>query len=38
MGPTFRIKLRLRRFARRHPWISFSIRSFIVFSATFGGA
>lgn len=38
MGRTFRIKLRLRRFGRRHPWISFSVRSFIVFSATFGGA
>lgn len=38
MGRTFRIKLRLRRFGRRHPWISFTVRSFIVFSATFGGA
>src|SRR4029077_15201585 len=32
------IKLRIRRFARRHPWIIFSVRSFMVFSATFGGA
>src|SRR5947207_12419908 len=38
MGRTFRIKLYLRRFGRRHPWISFTVRSFIVFSATFGGA
>jgi len=30
--------LRIRRFARRHPWIVFSVRSFMVFSATFGGA
>jgi PAS domain S-box-containing protein len=33
-----RIKLRIRRFSRRHPWIMFSIRSFTVFSAAFGGA
>jgi PAS domain S-box-containing protein len=38
MGRTFRIKLHLRRFGRRHPWISFFVRSFFVFSATFGGA
>src|SRR6478672_6690112 len=38
MGRTYRIKLHLRRFGRRHPWISFTIRSLIVFSATFGGA
>ena len=38
MGRTSWIKLRMRRFARRHPWIIFSIRSFMVFSATFGGA
>src|SRR3981189_389133 len=36
MGRTYRIKLRFRRFGRRHPWISFTVRSFIVFSATFG--
>ena len=30
--------MRIRRFARRHPWIVFSVRSFMVFSATFGGA
>jgi PAS domain S-box-containing protein len=33
-----RIKLRIRRFSRRHPWIMSSIRSFTVFSAAFGGA
>ena len=38
MGRTFRIKLRIRRFARRHPWLVFVVRSFMVFSATFGGA
>ena len=38
MGRTFRIKLHLRRFGRRHPWIGLSVRSFIIFSATFGGA
>ncbi|HEY8335898.1 MAG TPA: PAS domain-containing protein, partial [Tardiphaga sp.] len=34
----FRIKTRLRRFARRHPSLSFVIRSFMIFSAAFGGA
>jgi len=38
MGRIRWIKLRIRRFARRHPWIIFSVRSFMVFSATFGGA
>jgi PAS domain S-box-containing protein len=38
MGRVFRIKLRLRRFSRRHPWLSFTVRSFIIFSAAFGGA
>jgi PAS domain S-box-containing protein len=38
MGRTFRIKLHLRRFGRRHPWIGFSVRTFVIFSATFGGA
>ncbi|HWV95758.1 MAG TPA: hybrid sensor histidine kinase/response regulator, partial [Xanthobacteraceae bacterium] len=38
MGQMFRIKARLRRFARRHPRINFIIRAFILFSATFGGA
>ena len=34
----FRIKPRLRRFARRHPWLTFAVRSFVLFSAAFGGA
>ena len=38
MGRTFRIKLRLRRFARRHPWLIVAVRSFMIFSAAFGGA
>ena len=38
MGRTYRIKLAFRRFGRRHPWISFTVRSFMIFSATFGGA
>jgi len=38
MGRVFRIKARLRRFARRHPRINFIIRSTILFSAAFGGA
>jgi PAS domain S-box-containing protein len=38
MGRFFRIKLRLRRFSRRHPWIVFTLRSFMMFSAAFGGA
>src|SRR5579863_6236268 len=38
MGRIVRIKLRLRRFSRRHPWVLFSVRSFMIFSATFGGA
>ena len=38
MGRTFRIKLHLRRFSRRHPWLTFAVRSFMIFSATFGGA
>jgi PAS domain-containing protein len=38
MGRFFRIKIRMRRFARRYPWITFTIRSFIMFSAAFGGA
>ncbi|HLW71173.1 MAG TPA: ATP-binding protein [Candidatus Binataceae bacterium] len=28
----------MRRFSRRHPWVLFSVRSFMIFSATFGGA
>src|SRR5258708_2359695 len=38
MGRTIRIKLHIRRWARRHPWITLSVRSFVIFSATFGGA
>jgi PAS domain S-box-containing protein len=38
MGQMNRIKLRLRRFSRRHPWITLAVRSFTIFSAAFGGA
>jgi PAS domain S-box-containing protein len=38
MGGAFRIKVRMRRFRRRHPWIAFAVRSFMIFSAAFGGA
>ena len=38
MGRMVRIKLHLRRFSRRHPLISVAVRSFVIFSATFGGA
>src|SRR5580698_724308 len=38
MSRAFRIKIRIRRFARRHPWFAFAIRSFMIFSAAFGGA
>jgi PAS domain S-box-containing protein len=38
MGRAFRIKLHIRRFARRHPWLIIAIRSFMIFSAAFGGA
>jgi PAS domain S-box-containing protein len=38
MGRVFRIKIRLRRFTRRYPWLVFAIRSFMIFSAAFGGA
>jgi PAS domain S-box-containing protein len=38
MGRAFRIKQRIRRFGRRHPWLIFAIRSFMIFSAAFGGA
>ncbi|HEY2247248.1 MAG TPA: ATP-binding protein [Bradyrhizobium sp.] len=38
MGRIFRIKLRIRRFSRRHPWLIAAIRSFMIFSAAFGGA
>ena len=38
MGKFFRIKTRLRRLARRYPKAGFAIRSFVIFSAAFGGA
>jgi len=38
MDRTFRIKVRMRRFRRQYPRIAFAIRSFMIFSATFGGA
>ncbi|NOJ39495.1 PAS domain-containing hybrid sensor histidine kinase/response regulator [Bradyrhizobium australiense] len=38
MGRTFRIKLRFRRFGRRHPWLTFALRSFMIFSVVFGSA
>jgi PAS domain S-box-containing protein len=36
--PIFRIKVRIRRFSRRHPWLTFVVRSFMIFSSAFGGA
>src|SRR5438128_6203916 len=38
MGRTFRIKMHIRRFSRRHPWLTSIVRSFMIFSAAFGGA
>jgi signal transduction histidine kinase/DNA-binding response OmpR family regulator len=38
MGRVFRIKLHIRRFTRRHPSLTFAVRSFMIFSAAFGGA
>jgi hypothetical protein len=38
MGRTFRIKLHFRRFSRRHPWLTFTVRSFMIFSIVFGAA
>jgi PAS domain S-box-containing protein len=38
MGRTFRIRRRLRRFSRRHPWLVVAGRSIMIFSAAFGGA
>jgi PAS domain S-box-containing protein len=38
MGRGLRIKLGIRRLARRHPLITSVVRSFMIFSATFGGA
>ena len=38
MGKSFRIRMRIRRFTRRHPWLMAAIRSCMIFSAAFGGA
>ena len=38
MGRIFRIKMRIRRFTRRHPWIVLTVRSSMIFSAAFGGS
>src|SRR5258708_12194741 len=38
MGRVFRIRLRIGRYTRRHPWMSFAVRSFMIFSAACGGA
>src|SRR6267154_355712 len=38
MGRVLRIKLHIRRFTRRHPSLTFAVRSFMIFSAAFGGA
>ena len=38
MGRAFRIKIHIRRFTRRYPWLTFAVRSFMIFSAAFGGA
>jgi PAS domain S-box-containing protein len=38
MGRTYRIKLAFRRFGRRHPWLTFTVRSFMIFSVVFGAA
>ena len=38
MGRVFRIKLGLRRLSRRNPWLTFFVRSFMIFSAAFGGS
>src|SRR6201996_3373495 len=38
MGKRFRIRMHIRRFTRRHPWLVIALRSFMVFSAAFGGA
>jgi PAS domain S-box-containing protein len=38
MGRVFRFKLGIRRFSRRHPWLVFTVRSTMIFSAAFGGA
>src|ERR1700710_2848330 len=37
MGRVFRVRTRIRRFARRHPWATLAVRSLMIFSAAFGG-
>jgi PAS domain S-box-containing protein len=38
MAQVFRIRTRICRFMRRHPWLLIAFRSFTIFSAAFGGA
>src|SRR5260370_13956117 len=38
MGRIFRIKIRIRRFTRRHPWLTSGVCWLMIFSAGFGGA
>lgn len=38
MGKSFRIRMQIRRFTRRHPWLVSTVRLFTLFSAAFGGA
>jgi PAS domain S-box-containing protein len=38
MGKSFRTRVRIRRFTRRHPWLVSAVRLFTMFSAAFGGA
>src|ERR1700683_5410947 len=38
MERILRIKRRLRRLSRRYPWLMVAVRSFMIFSAAFGGA
>src|SRR3954468_18521614 len=38
MAKIFRIRTRMRRLARRYPWVNLAIRSVVIFSAAFGGA
>ena len=38
MGRSLRIRLRIRRLMRRHPLLTTIVRSFMIFSAAFGGA
>src|SRR5882724_8267558 len=38
MGRVFWVKMRVRRFTRSNPCLIFTVRSFMIFSAAFGGA